>query len=115
LAVLCCAGGFTAACARYGAEQLLLEQFFSASRLRDLTALQRFSTVVFEPLEQGTVTDFTITDVTEIAAAPVTSKRVTVQAPVRLPDGRTASQRIVVVLQRRDHWIVTGFTMIEQR
>jgi NAD dependent epimerase/dehydratase family enzyme len=32
-------GAYT--CATHGAEQLLLEQFFSASRLRDRTALQR--------------------------------------------------------------------------
>jgi len=34
-------------------EHALLDQFFSASRLRDLTALQNVATVVFEPREQG--------------------------------------------------------------
>ena len=114
IAVLCCAGGLAAGCARHGAEEFLLEQFFSASRLRDRTALQQLSTVVFEPREQGTVTSFTITDVTELEApaggAP--SKQITVEAPVRLPGGETASRRIVLVLQRRDRWIVTGFTLV---
>jgi hypothetical protein len=111
--IVCCAAAFTAACARYGAEQLLLEQFFSASRLRDRTALQQMSTVVFEPREQGTVRDFTITRVSEIEtpAGGQPSKQVIVQAPVHLPDGRTASRQIVLVLQRRDRWIVTGFTV----
>jgi hypothetical protein len=111
--VLFCAG-LTAACAKFGAEQLLLEQFFSASRLRDRTALQQLSTVVFEPAEQGTVTSFTITDMTnlETAAGGVASKRVTVQAPVRLTGGQTAIRKIILVLERRDRWIVTGFTMV---
>jgi len=30
-------------------ERALLTRFFSASRLRDLTALQKIATVVFEP------------------------------------------------------------------
>ena len=33
-------------------ERALLDQFFAASRLRDRTALARFSTVVFEPLSR---------------------------------------------------------------
>ena len=95
------------------AEQLLLEQFFSASRLRDRTALQPISTVIFEPLQQGTVSAFTIVDVADLEASSdgVVSKQVTVSAPVRLPDGRTATKRIVLVLQHKDRWIVTGFTV----
>jgi len=113
IAVLCCAVGLPGSCAKYGAEQLLLEQFFSSSRLRDRTALQQFSTVIFEPAEQGTVASFSITDVTQVeaAAGQIPSKQVTVQAPVRLPDGSTADRRIILVLQRRDRWIVTGFTI----
>jgi hypothetical protein len=112
--ILCCAVGLPAACAKYGAEQLLLEQFFSASRLRDRTALQQLSTVIFEPAEQGTVVNFSITDVIQVetAAGHIPSKQVTVHAPVRLPDGRTADRRIILVLQRRDRWIVTGFTIV---
>ena len=47
-------------CAR-AAEQTLLTQFFAASRLRDLTALSKVSTVVFEPASDGIVTSFEIT------------------------------------------------------
>lgn len=81
--------------------------------MRDRTALQQLSTVVFEPLEQGTVTNFTISGVTapESPAGDVLSKQVTVLAPVRLPDGRTADRKIILVLQRRPQWIVTGFTV----
>lgn len=47
-----------------GSDQALLTQFFSASRLRDTTALDSFSFVVFEPRTQGTVTSFEIVSVT---------------------------------------------------
>jgi len=106
------------ACARHGAEQTLLDQFFNASRLRDRTALQQISTVVLEPLEQGAVTTFTIIDVVNLEApnGAIQSKQVNVSAPVRLPDGRTAQKTLSFVLQRGDRqttapWIVTGFVM----
>jgi hypothetical protein len=100
-------------CAR-GSEQMVLEQFFQASRLRDRTALQQVATVMFEPLEQGTVTDFTITDVLAVNESPagIPAKQVTVRASVRLPAGGTATRKIVLVLERRDRWIVTGFTTL---
>ena len=108
----------TAACARHGAEQVLLDQFFNASRLRDRTALQKISTVILEPLEQGAVTTFTITDVVDLEGPDglVQSKQVNVSAPVRLPDGRTAQKTLSVVLGRGDRqttapWIVTGFVV----
>src|SRR5438874_5677216 len=47
-----------------GAEQPILSQFFAASRLRDNTSLQNFSTVSFDPQKQGTVSSFSITAVT---------------------------------------------------
>jgi hypothetical protein len=111
--VVCCVVGLATGCARYGAEQLLLEQFFSASRLRDRSALQQLSTVLFEPLEQGTVTSFGIAEVVELETIDgrPPSKQVTVHAPVRLPGGETARRRIILVLQRHDRWIVTGFTV----
>lgn len=52
------AAGCTAA-----AEQPILTQFFTASRLRDNATLGSFSTVAFEPGVQGTITTFTITNV----------------------------------------------------
>jgi hypothetical protein len=45
-------------------ERVLLDQFFAASRLRDLTALARFATVVFEPRPDGIVTEFVVVSVT---------------------------------------------------
>jgi hypothetical protein len=44
-------------------EQTLVGQFFSASRLRDNTSLDNFSTVILDPERQGTVTSFTIENV----------------------------------------------------
>ena len=55
LAAVACSGG---------SEQPILNQFFTASRLRDNTSLQNFSTVAFDPQTQGTVTSFSITNVT---------------------------------------------------
>ena len=106
------------ACVRHGAEQLLLDQFFNASRLRDRTALQKISTVILEPLEQGSVTTFTITDVVVLEAPDgvVQSKQVNVSAPVRLPDGRTVQKTLNLILQRGDRqaaasWMVTGLVV----
>lgn len=105
-------------CARHGAEQLLLEQFFNLSRLRDLTALQRIATVAFEPLEQGMVTQFTITSVVEQVGGDgqTASKQVTISAPVHLPNDQTVQKTLSLVLQRGDgvttaQWIVTGFVV----
>jgi hypothetical protein len=99
-------------------EQSLLEAFFGASRLRDTTALQGVSTVIFEPLQQGIVRTFQITGVTEErVGGQVVTKDVTVDAPVILPDGQTVRKTLVVTLQRtsggdsrRWMWIVTGVT-----
>ena len=84
------------------AERTLLTQFFAASRLRDLTALSRFSTVVFEPASDGIVTSFDISGVTAVQGAdsvPV-SKDVSISAPVRLPDGRTVVKTLVITMTR---------------
>jgi hypothetical protein len=51
LAVAACSGG---------PEQALIGQFFNASRLRDNTSLDNFSTVLFDPKTSGTVTTFTV-------------------------------------------------------
>jgi hypothetical protein len=112
IALLVCSGGFTAACAKFGAEQLLLERFFAASRLRDRTALQQISTVMLEPLEQGTVASFAILEAFDLeTAGPVRTRQVTALAPLRLRDGRTEKRKIIFVLQRGDRWMVTGFTI----
>ena len=79
----------------HATERTLLSQFFAASRLRDLTALRKFSTVVFEPASDGIVTGFDITSVTEHNG----SKEVSITAPVRLPDGRMVSKDFAITIQ----------------
>jgi hypothetical protein len=84
------------------AERTLLVQFFAASRLRDLTELRKFSTVVFEPAADGIVTSFDISGMTAVQGAdgmPV-SKDVSISAPVRLPDGRTVLKTFVITIAR---------------
>ena len=100
------------------AEQAVLNRFFAASRLRDTTALQKFSTVLFEPLSQGIITSFDIT-----ASGPeqhngdLVTKELTISAPVKLPSGQTSQRTFVVTMQRAilkgdseiaDRWIITG-------
>jgi hypothetical protein len=75
-------------------ERVLLEQFFAASRLRDLTALRKFSTVVFEPASDGIVTNFEITTVVDRGAA----KEVMISAPVKTLDGRTVTKNYAVTI-----------------
>ena len=76
-------------------ERALLDRFFSASRLRDLTALHAVSTVVFEPRERGTVLSFDITSVEDVSAG---SKIVHVDAEVRRPDGQIAREKLLVTI-----------------
>jgi hypothetical protein len=88
-------------CAR-DTERTLLTRFFAASRLRDLTALQAFSTVIFEPASDGIVTSFEISGMTAAPGpdgVPV-SEEVSIAAPVRLPDGRTVLKTLVVMIER---------------
>jgi hypothetical protein len=92
----------TAAACTPDVERTLLTQFFAASRLRDLTALHKVSTVVFEPASDGIVTSFDISGITAIQGAdglPV-SKEVSISAPVRLPNGRTVLKTFVITMAR---------------
>jgi hypothetical protein len=57
-----------------GPEQPILNQFFTASRLRDNTTLANFSTVSFEPGTQGTVSSFDIVSVTPEQRKPLNIK-----------------------------------------
>jgi hypothetical protein len=57
-----------------GSEQPILNQFFTASRLRDNTTLGSFSTVSFEPGTQGIVNSFSIVSVTPERRKPLTLK-----------------------------------------
>jgi hypothetical protein len=90
-------------------ERSVLDHFFAASRLRDRTALGSVATVMFEPLEQGIVTMF---DIVRVAPNGDGSKTVTVEAPVKLPDGQVAQRSIDVTLESRGgRWLVTAFKM----
>ena len=108
---MCLAAGCSA-----HAEEPLISEFFAASRLRDKTALQAFSTVIFEPKEDGIVTRFTITGVSaEPPNGKPRTKNVTLEAPVKRPDGQTITKRIVVTMeQRAERWIITGVVAYQQ-
>jgi hypothetical protein len=102
------------------AERTLLTQFFAASRLRDLTALSNYATVVFEPATDGMVTSFDVVGITVIQASDgqASVKNVLISAPVRLFDGRTVPKTIAVTMQRglagsdqsrSGGWMITAF------
>jgi hypothetical protein len=105
----------------HDAERALLNQFFAASRLRDLTALQKMATVVFEPATDGIITSFDILQITAVQSPDgmSPSKRVLISAPVQLPDGGTVTKTVVVTMGRRPvggdqnpsrDWMITGIT-----
>jgi hypothetical protein len=75
-------------------ERVLLDQFFAASRLRDLTALRKFSTVVFEPASDGIVTSFEIVGAVDRGAA----RELMIVAPVKMFDGRMVTKRFAVTM-----------------
>ena len=83
-------------------EQTLLAQFFAASRLRDLTALSKVSTVVFEPASDGIVTSFEITAIqaTQGPDGHPMAKDVSIVAPVKSPSGETALKAFVITMSR---------------
>lgn len=64
---------FLAGCSG-AAEQPILNQLFTASRLRDNTTLNGFSMVALDPRTQGSVTNFSIVSVTPQATTPLTLK-----------------------------------------
>jgi hypothetical protein len=92
------------------------EEFFGNSRLGDVASLQRFSTITFEPLQQGIVTDFDIVKVVEEGE----TKTVTVSADVKRPDGQVVPETLLVMMERRPasaagsptsdrrEWMITG-------
>ena len=83
------------------AEQVIISDFFAASRLRDLTALSELSTTIFEPRERGTVSEVRVESVTaERAEGSSTFKDVIVDATLHRPDGSTAQVPLVVTLSR---------------
>ena len=100
-----------------GAEQPIIGQFFSASRLLDYTSLGHVATIVFDPRTQGTVRSFTIQSVSREQNGV---KEVTIVAPVRLPDGATAQKTLVITMQRAtapprtaSSWMITRVRLNE--
>lgn len=63
LSTLSALGFVLAACGGSGPEQQILTTFFRASRVRDSVTLANMSAVTLDPREDGTVQDFTITNV----------------------------------------------------
>ena len=102
-------GLLTAAC-RGAAEQPIVDQFFSASRLHDKTALNAIATVEIDPVTQGAVTTFTILHIDREA----TNETVTVDATMHLPSGDFGKRRIVLTLKREPDGklTVTGATIL---
>lgn len=83
------------------AEQVLVSDFFAASRLRDLTALSQLSTTVFEPRDRGTVTRVRVERVSaERMEGAMAVKDVTVDATLHRPDGSTGQVLLMVTLSR---------------
>lgn len=64
-----------AACSSAPPEQQLLSQFFRAARNRDNETLARMSAVEFRPSQQGEVTEFEITNISEERRTPLTYKQ----------------------------------------
>jgi len=75
-------------------EHALLDRFFSASRIRDLTALHDVATVVFEPREQGTVLGFEVTSMQRRGD----DEDVDVSAQVRTPAGEIVQRDLRVTI-----------------
>lgn len=93
-----------AACGVLTPEEQLLQRFFEASRLYDAVAARKVATVVFHPITDGIVQDFAITKVDGDGS----SRTVTVAAQVRRGSGTATAETLVVTLERRDGWIITG-------
>jgi hypothetical protein len=87
-------------------EEAVLDRFFKASRLRDKTAAAEFATVLFEPLQQGIVTTFQIRGVERDGP---NRKVVTLEAPVKLPDGRVVEKTLRATMELRSgRWMITS-------
>jgi hypothetical protein len=98
-------------------EEPVLAEFFNASRLRDLTALRKIATTVFDPARDGIITDFKVKRVEAREAGGRSTEDVSITAPVRPMEGPTVEKQLVVTLEKditgrrpgvKGHWIVTS-------
>ena len=99
-------------------EEPVLAEFFNASRLRDLTALRKIATTVFDPARDGIITDFKVKRVEAHEAGGRSTEDVSITAPVKPMEGPTVEKQLVVTLEKdvtgsrsgvKGHWIVTSF------
>ena len=96
-------GALCAGCGVLSPEEQLLRRFFEASRLYDTTAVADLSAVTFNPRTDGVVQEFRIEEVVEEPAG----KRVTVRAPVRLPNGAFDERTLIFRLVQKDgRWYI---------
>jgi len=72
-------------------EQPILQQFFSASRLRDNTTLAGFAAASFEPGADGIITSFTITNV-----SPGQRKPLALKSLAKAAEDAVAAETVVV-------------------
>jgi hypothetical protein len=92
-------------CGVLSQEEQLLTRFFEAARLHDTTVMAKYATVTFNPVAQGVIHAF---DVDSVEAIDEVSKRVTVLAQLRRPDGQITRRSLVVTMRREDGaWMIT--------
>jgi hypothetical protein len=106
------------ACGTLGREEQILRLFFDASRAGDSIMLAKVATVRLNPVTDGTVRDFVVTDTgDETLEADTVRKSVTVRAELHTPRGEMVPRTLIFTFQRssggkgRDdvrHWMITG-------
>jgi hypothetical protein len=98
-------------------EEPVLAEFFSASRLRDMTALGKIATTVFDPARDGIITGFKVERVEAREAGGRSTEEVSITAPVKPMEGPTVEKQLVVTLEKdvtgsrsglKGRWIVTS-------
>lgn len=90
-----------AACGGTPADEQLIEKFFEQSRLYDRTMLARLSTVVYDPVANGSVDRFQIVTRDRVVSNPPRTE-VTILAQVRDASGRVSARTLVLTLEERD-------------
>jgi len=99
-------------------EEPVLAEFFNASRLRDVTALRKIATTIFDPARDGIITEFKVRSVEAHDAGGRSIEDVSISAPVKPMTGPTVEKQLVVTLEKdltgvrsgvKGHWIVTAF------
>lgn len=99
-----------AACGVRTTEEQLLQRLFEASRVYDLAAVAKVSTVVVNPVQDGIVLDFDVVAVGAVKDGPGGLPRRTAAVDVQVRKADTTSQRrLTVTFERRgDHWMIVG-------